>query len=85
MESNNTILNFNELNNNKQNLDDSITFSKTISKKEFIELDNLNNISEKNTSFSEKIVDETPIETKIEQLSYDDSKPHREILMVKQI
>lgn len=85
MENNNISLTFDDLNTNKPSLNNNITFDQTITKKQFIELDNLNNISTKNTSFSEQVIDESPLETKIEQMSYDYTKPHREFLRVKQI
>lgn len=84
MENNNTNITFDEL-NPKSDLDNNIAFSQTISKKELVQLNNLNNTTEKNTTFSEQIIDGIPLETNIEQFSYDYSKPHREILMVKQI
>lgn len=76
---------FDIFHNDENNLNNNLTFSQTINQKQIIELDNLNNMSEKNTLFSTQVFDEIPVETKTEQLSYDYTKPHREILRVKQI
>ena len=83
MENNNDSFNIFHIDGNSLNND--LTFSQTITKKQIVELDNLNNVSEKHTLFSDQVVDENPLETKTEQLSYDYTKPHREILRVKQI
>lgn len=82
---NNDNVTFSEININGNSFNDNVTFSQTITKKQFVELDNLNNISEKNTSFSDQVVDGIPLGTNTEQLSYDYTKPYREILRVRQI